>query len=81
MSILPFLEWCSSWGPIVFIRDSRYGMPSVQSVHLLGLTILLAAILLLDLRLAGFGMMDFSLSFLARQLKPWALGAVTMSIL
>ena len=56
-------------------------MPAVQSVHLLGLTIFLATILLLDLRLAGVGIMDLSLSDLARHLKLWRRGGVTLSIL
>src|SRR5690242_6107229 len=81
MSLLSILQWCSSWGAIVFIRDSKYGMPSVQSIHLMGLTILLATILTLNLRLAGVGMMDFSLSSLARQVKPWTIGALTAVIL
>ena len=56
-------------------------MPSVQSVHLLGLTILLATVLSVDLRLADMAMMDLSLSSVARQLKSWAVGALTLVIL
>lgn len=81
MPLLSLLNWCSSWGPIVFIRDSKYGMPAVQSVHLMGLTILLATILVLDLRLSGVGIMNLSLSNLARQLKRWTMGALTAVIL
>jgi hypothetical protein len=80
VSHLSLFQWCSAWAPIVFVRDSKYGMPAVQSVHLMGLTILLATILLLDLRLAGIGIMDMSLPDLAQQLKPWGRGAVTLSI-
>jgi hypothetical protein len=79
-SIASFLDWCSNSGWIVFIRDSSYGMPALQSVHLVGLTILLAGILVLNLRLASLSMMDWSLPSLARQLRPWALGAATMVI-
>ena len=75
------LNWLSNWGLVVFIRDNKYGMPAVLSTHLMGLTVLLATILMLDLRLAGVGMMDLSLSRLARQLKPWTIGGVTLMIL
>ena len=71
--------WANS-RTIVFIRDSSFGMPAVQSVHLVGLTVLLAAILVLNLRVAGFSMMDWSLPSLERQLRPWAVGAVTLVI-
>ena len=80
MSLLSVVQSCSSWAPVVFIRDSKYGMPAVQSVHLMGLTILLATVLVLDLRLAGLGMRDYGLSWLARQLKPWTLGAIAVVI-
>ena len=72
------LDWCSNTTTIVFIRDSSFGMPAVQSVHLVGLTMLLAAILVLNLRLASVGMMgDWSLPVIERQLRPWAWGGIT----
>ena len=74
------LLWISNARWMVYIRDSSFGMPALQSVHLVGLTILLAAILVLNLRLASLSMMDWSLPSLARQLRPWALGAATMVI-
>jgi hypothetical protein len=66
---------------IVFIRDSQYGMPAVQSVHLVGLTVLLAAVLVLNLRLAGVAMKDSPLDWLARQLRPWTSGGLALVIL
>lgn len=67
-----------NWGPVVWVRDSKYGMPVAQSVHLVGLTVLLATILVVDLRLAGAKMKDLPLPSLARQLKPWTIGAITL---
>jgi hypothetical protein len=78
MSLLPLLESVSNWAPIVLIRDSKYGMPAVQSFHLVGLTMLLATVVALDLRLAGLGLRDYGLSRLARQLKPWTVGAIVL---
>jgi len=78
MSLLFALQSWSGWAPFVFIRDSKYGMPAVQSFHLMGLTILLTTVLLLDLRLVGLGMRDYGLSWLAQQLKPWTLGALAV---
>ena len=77
-TIMSWLEWCANTRAIVFVRDSSYGMPAVQSVHLVGLTMLLAVILVLNLRLAGIGMMDWSLATVERQLRPWAWGAITL---
>lgn len=79
--LLNLVKWCSDAAPIVFVRDSKYGMPALQAVHLVGLTVFLAAILVLNLRLAGVSMMDWSLPRLERQLKPWAVGAITLVML
>ena len=66
---------------IVFIRDSQYGMPIAQSVHLVGLTILLATVLVLNLRLADVALKDSSLHWLAQQLRPWMLGGLAVVLL
>jgi hypothetical protein len=80
MSLLSILQSWSGWAPFVFVRDSKYGMPAVQSFHLMGLTVLLATVLVQDLRLAGLGMKDYGLSWLSRQVKPWTLGAFAVVI-
>jgi len=79
--LLDLVTWCSNTPAIVFVRDSRFGMPAVQSVHLVGITVFLAAIMVLNLRVAGVGMLDWSLPWLERQLKPWAVGAATLVLL
>jgi hypothetical protein len=66
---------------IVFIRDSQYGMPIVQSVHLVGLTILLATVLVLNLRLAGVALKDSPLDWLTGQLRPWMLAGLAVVVL
>jgi hypothetical protein len=76
-----FLDWCSRTGAIVAIRESGFGMPAVQAVHLVGLTILLAAILVLHLRLAGAGMGEWSLPDIERQLRPCALAGLTLIVI
>jgi hypothetical protein len=78
--LLPLLSF-SGWAPWIFVRDSKYGMPVVQSFHLMGLTMLLVTVLLLNLRLAGLGIRDYGVSWLAKQLKPWTLGAFTVVLL
>jgi hypothetical protein len=75
------LEPVSNWAPVMLVRDSRYGMPVVQSVHLTGLTTLLASVLAVDLRLAGIGLRGFSPEFLWRQLRPWTVGGAALTIL
>jgi hypothetical protein len=81
MSLLSILQSGSSWAPVVLVRDSKYGMPAVQSVHLIGLTTFLATLVTVNLRLAGFGRVDWSPSWLARQLRPWMAAAIATVLL
>ena len=66
---------------IIYIRDSQYGMPLVQSVHLVGLTLLLATVIVVNLRLAGVAMRETSLDWLAGQLRPWMIGGLVVVVL
>ena len=66
---------------LVFIRDSQYGMPLVQSVHLVGLTMLLATVFVLNLRIAGVAMRESSLDWLGQQLRPWMLAGLAVVLL
>jgi hypothetical protein len=66
---------------IIFIRDSQYGMPIVQSVHLVGLTLLLATVLVLNLRLAGVALKESPLEWLAQQLRPWMIAGLAVVVL
>jgi hypothetical protein len=72
------LEAISNTHWIVVMRDSSYGMPAVQSFHLVGLTFLLASVFVQNLRLSSVGMLEWSLPQLERQLRPWTFGAITM---
>ncbi len=54
----------------IAVTECRPFNPCISS----GITIFLAAVLVLDARLAGIGVMDWSPVWLERQLKPWAIG-------
>ena len=58
------------------IRESTWLFPAIEAVHLLGLAALGGAVILVDLRLLGFGVRGLSPSELARDVKPWLLMAL-----
>ena len=58
------------------IRDSAWLFPVIESVHLLALTVIGGAVLVVSLRLLGFGMRSISLRTIARSAQPmlnWSL--------
>ena len=58
-----------------FIKQS-WLFPVIQSIHLVGLTMLVGTIGLVDLRLLGFGLRRFAASALASGLAPWTTGGL-----
>jgi len=58
-----------------FIKQSLL-FPVIQSVHIIGLTILVGTICLMDLRLLGFGVRQQTPGNLALRLAPWTTGGL-----
>jgi hypothetical protein len=57
---------------------SSWLFPALQTVHIVGLTILVGTIALVDFRLLGFGVRHQTVSQLARQLAPWTAGGLVL---
>lgn len=63
------------------MRDSVWIFPVVESIHILGIVLLAFTASLIDLRLLGLGLMRRRpLAEIARQLLPWAWGAITLML-
>jgi hypothetical protein len=77
MSLLPFFEWCENAGLIVAMRSSLWLFPVIESLHLMGLALIGGAILMVDLRLLGFGLRRQPVALLARDAERW----LTVSLL
>ncbi len=79
--LLPFFEWCESLWLGQFIVNSNWLFPVIEAVHLLALSVLGGAVLVVDLRLMGLGLRNRSASELWRAARPWMIGAITAMIL
>jgi uncharacterized protein DUF6644 len=71
MSMLPFFEWCESARLIVAMRSSLWIFPVIESLHLMGLALIGGAILMVDLRLLGFGLRRQPVAVVARDAERW----------
>jgi hypothetical protein len=77
--LLPFFNWTGNSWLSLEIRDSTWQFAVLEMVHLAGLAILLGALVVIDLRLFGFGMKNMAASQLARELRGWMrIGMVTV---
>jgi|SRR5579871_269893 len=69
--LLPLFHWAESTGLSREIRASTWQFAILEMVHLLGLTVLLGTLMVLNLRVFGFGMRRQKTGDLARDLGRW----------
>jgi hypothetical protein len=76
----PLFQWCDSTWIAAAIRDSTWMFAVIEILHLLGLTVLLGSLVVLDLRLLGLGMRRQPVSRLAGELAPWIRGGLAAMV-
>ena len=79
--LLPFFKWSDSTWMGDTIRSSRFYFPIIETFHLLALTLLFGAILMLNLRLCGLVMKNLPVQQVARDLSPWLLWSLAVILL
>ncbi|HLK48347.1 MAG TPA: DUF6644 family protein [Bryobacteraceae bacterium] len=79
MTILGFCEWLQSLPLASGVKASSWQFPVIESIHSLGLSVMLWPAALLDMRLLGIVMKKRPVSRVAAQFLPWVwAGFVTM---
>jgi uncharacterized membrane protein len=79
--LLPFFQGCESTALGPAIRMSPWAFAVIESVHLLGLAVIGGAVLLVDLRMLGFGLTNQRIAELARAVFPWLVGSLVVMLL
>jgi len=75
-----FAQWseASSLGRV--IRNSEYAFPMIEFVHLAALAVIGGAVLIVDMRLLGYGLKKTSVAQLARDAQPWVTGSLIVML-
>jgi hypothetical protein len=76
MDLLPLFQWFEATGPGAVVRESKWMFPVIQCGHLLALASLGGAVLVVDLRMLGFGLTAQPIAELARKVQPWVVGSL-----
>ena len=71
MSLLEFCQWLQFSPPLVAMRGSPWLFPVIATIHLMGLSVIGGAVLLVDLRLLGLGLRSQPVAQLARDAERW----------
>ena len=80
MSLLQFCESVEYSGLLIALRGLWWFFPVLATVHLLGLAVLGGAVLLVDLRLLGFGVRTQPSAQLVRDAEPWLVGSLVVML-
>ena len=81
MDLLPYFEWIEATALGNAIRQSLWLFPVIEAVHLLGLSVLGGSVLIVDLRMLGAGLHNHAISQVARDARPWFVGALVLMLL
>ena len=79
--LLPFFQWMEGLGLAVLIRESAYAAPLINVAHLLTLVVVIGSLLVVDLRLLGLGITSQPVAAVARDARPWLVGALVVMLL
>jgi hypothetical protein len=68
---LALFQWCQQTAIGAYVEHSTWVFAITETIHIICLSILLGATLLLDLRLLGRGMTRESIVTLSQTIRPW----------
>ena len=77
---LPFFQWAEATTVGEVIRDSSWAFAVIESFHLLALSVIGGAVLIVDLRLLGLGLRTEPIADVARDARPWLVGSLIVML-
>jgi hypothetical protein len=80
MSLLELCQWIQFSPPLIALRSSPWFFPVIATIHLMGLSVIGGAVLLVDLRLLGLGLRSQPVAQLARDAERWLFGGLAVMI-
>jgi hypothetical protein len=78
--VYEFFMWCERTAVHDAIANSLWAFAVIESVHLLALAAIGGAVLVVDMRMLGFGLKRQSISEVARSAYPWLVGSLIVML-
>ena len=74
-----FAEWLSRTSLSVFIQNhNSWVIPTIQSIHIVGIGVVLASVFMIDLRIMGWASLDQTMRQVTNRFGPWLTGALCL---
>jgi hypothetical protein len=80
MIIPQFCSWLENTQMASAIRTSTWLFPTIESIHVLAITIVVGSVAMFDLRLLGIASRDRSVTELHKELLPWTWAAFACAV-
>jgi len=72
-----FALWLSTTSPSVFIQEhNSWAIPAIQSIHIVGIALVMGSVLMIDLRVLGLAWADQTLRQTTNRFGPWLTGSL-----
>lgn len=81
MTLLPFFQWCEATAIGTAIRESPWAFATIESVHLVALALIGGAVLMLDMRLLGFGLRTQPIAEVASDAQRWLNSSLVVMVI
>lgn len=78
--MVPFTEWLSQTAFSLAIQTHEWVVPTVQSIHIAAIGVVLASVFMIDLRVLGWAGRDQSLMETTGRFGPWLSGALCVML-
>ena len=76
-----FAAWLSTTPPSVFIQQhNAWTVPLIHSIHIIGITMVMGSVLMMDLRVLGWAGTDQTLQQTTRRFGPWLTGSLWLML-
>lgn len=77
-----FALWLAATSPSVFIQEhNTWAIPAIQSVHIVGIALVMGSVLMIDLRILGLTWTDQTLRQTTQRFGPWLTGALWLLLI
>jgi hypothetical protein len=76
-----FAEWLSTTSPSVFIQNhNSWVIPTIQSIHIMGIGVVLGSVFMIYLRILGWAALDQTLRQTTSRFGPWLTGGLWLML-
>jgi len=76
-----FAQWLSTTSPSVFIQNhNSWVIPAIQSIHIVGIGVVLGSVFMIYLRILGWAGLDQTLRQTTTRFSPWLTGGLWLML-